>query len=242
MSSTNIATYVPILSGAANYKRWKDMMHSFLLSQDLTEVLMGGMPSEERKQRRLDRQERYRAAYAAEQTAAQASAAEASISAAGVSIAPPVSVTREPDSDFEIDDEHYTQMDKKVRGFILLRVSEPIFDIISEMERAIQMWEHLAIEYGTNTAATLFGEFKLALETTIPSDQHPGIAIDKIISHLRKLAVEDLIYGVPDFIQAMIILQRLPPSYATAHHIISLHLGLEQVSIAKVKEMIVNHW
>ena len=53
-------------------------------------------------------------------------------------------------------------------------------------------------------------EFKAALETTIPNNADPSLAIDKILAHFGRMAEGKA--KVPVYVQAMVLLAKIPPS------------------------------
>ena len=72
------------------------------------------------------------------------------------------------------------------------------------------MWDHLKKEYGTPGLPVIFSHFKAVLLVIIPMNLHPSPALNDFNSCFDKLKVQEV--DVPEFVCAMIILLKLPPS------------------------------
>ncbi|KAI0351580.1 hypothetical protein OH77DRAFT_1411003, partial [Trametes cingulata] len=102
----------------------------------------------------------------------------------------------------------------RAMGNILLRVSPAIRSKISDKGTALEMWDALKGEYDKSGMSATFSHFRAALNVTIPSSSHPGPAIDQIVEHFGKLEKSNVV--IPEFIKAMIVVSKLPPTYELA--------------------------
>ena len=99
----------------------------------------------------------------------------------------------------------------KALGNLRLRLSTPIAFKVSDFTKAAKVWDFLKDNYGKPGVAAVFTDFKLAMGITVPSDTHPGPAINNMIMYFDRVMASDI--EIPDFIQAMIIISKLPPRY-----------------------------
>jgi len=74
------------------------------------------------------------------------------------------------------------------------------------MESATLLWGEIKEKYGKPGLGQAFIEFKAAMNTSIPPNQDPAPALDKIMMHFTRLTDYDL--HVPSSIQSMILLAK----------------------------------
>ena len=138
----------------------------------------------------------------------------------------------------------YNSENNKAMGNIRLRVTSTIRESkLKSLDTAKKMWDTLKTAYGQPGLATVYKEFRAALETEIPSNTHPQPALDKMQAHFDRLT--DLECSFPAYVEAMILLSKLPPSMDALAHIInqaSSSDGVKELKPDNVRRMIVLHW
>ncbi|KIJ18217.1 hypothetical protein PAXINDRAFT_9301 [Paxillus involutus ATCC 200175] len=103
---------------------------------------------------------------------------------------------------------NWKQDDTKVLGYLILRIQENIHVKHNALDTAKALWDALSTEYGTQGISATYGEFKVMLDTPIPSNQHPTSAFNKINAHFTCLKKAD--FETLSKVQAMILLSKLP--------------------------------
>ena len=89
-------------------------------------------------------------------------------------------------------------------GNICLRLHHTISFKVQNLTWAMELWNELKDAYGQPGVAGVYMEFKAALETTIPNNADPSLAIDKILAHFGRMAEGKA--PVPAYVQAMVLL------------------------------------
>ncbi|THU98722.1 hypothetical protein K435DRAFT_856368 [Dendrothele bispora CBS 962.96] len=102
----------------------------------------------------------------------------------------------------------------KAMGNICLRVSPLVKSQIAGKDTVFKMWDTLKETYSKPGVAAVFTEFKKAVDLHIPADKHPPPFIDKIIMCFTCIAAYSTKTEVPAFIQAMLIISKLPDRYS----------------------------
>ena len=102
----------------------------------------------------------------------------------------------------------------KVARNIVLHVSDAIHVKISKLRTTKEIWELLQTEYGTLGVTVAFLLFKSVLDLHIPSDQHPGKALNQLQMFLIEL--KDAKFKLPTKIQIMLLLTKLSPNMEVA--------------------------
>ena len=95
-------------------------------------------------------------------------------------------------------------------GNMRLRLHHTISFKFQNLTWATELWNKLNDAYGQPGVAGVYMEFKGALETTIPNNADPSLAIDKILAHFGRMAEGKA--SVPAYVQAMVLLAKIPPS------------------------------
>ena len=138
--------------------------------------------------------------------------------------------------------EKWEEADSRAKGCIKLRVHFTIANQIKSLETAKVMWNMLVKTYGKPGPTMAFVELKRALNIQIPENADPSPAINALVSHFGRL--QEMNFLVPNKIQVLILLARLPPSM---DHIIQNAntrnmKDWETVDIASVRPNILLAW
>ena len=126
-------------------------------------------------------------------------------------------------------------------GNMRLRLHHTISFKFQNLTWATELWHALKDAYGQPGVAGVYMEFKAALETTIPNNADPSLAIDKILTHFRRM--EEGKASVPSYIQAMILLAKIPPAMESLAQL--FHQSEEDVSkidTPKIRRAILLAW
>jgi hypothetical protein len=124
----------------------------------------------------------------------------------------------------------------KALGNIFLRLSPDIQAKHKTEEDAGALYQAIEEEYGKPGVMGVYSEFKSALDIQIPANADPIPAIDKILAHFGRLAEAQA--EIPDFIKAMMILTRMPPSYDYLAQIICQADNIDNVNVAELRKMV----
>jgi len=103
------------------------------------------------------------------------------------------------------------EKNSKALGNIRLRLAYNIGYQYNEVEEAKVLWDALSLKYGKPGLSKAFVEFKGAINTTIPNNADPSIALDKMLTHFIRL--KQIGFEIPDKVQVMMILAKAPPSF-----------------------------
>src|SRR5580692_5502245 len=108
---------------------------------------------------------------------------------------------------------------EKALGNIRLRINYNIGYQFNAIETPTDLWETLHQKYGTPGANRAYTEFKLMMDTVIPTGSDPGPALDKILAHF--VTLKEMKWVIPDNILAMMILSRAPSNYESTVQLLS---------------------
>jgi hypothetical protein len=104
--------------------------------------------------------------------------------------------------------EDWDKDDERVMGYIRLRVSPDIAQLIKGKNSAKQMWDSLKEGHSRQTLANAYIEFKSILNTRIPEDQSPGPALAKIQAHIERLS--NFHVDLDNYIYLMLLVNKTP--------------------------------
>ena len=126
-------------------------------------------------------------------------------------------------------------------GNMRLRLHHTISFKFQEITWATQLWNELKDAYGQPGVAGVYMELKAALDTTIPNNADPSLAIDKILAHFRRMAEGKA--SVPAYLQAMILLAKIPPSMESlAQLFCQSEDKVEAIDTPKIRRAILLAW
>ncbi|KIJ58481.1 hypothetical protein HYDPIDRAFT_34142 [Hydnomerulius pinastri MD-312] len=117
-------------------------------------------------------------------------------------------LSTEPDNSGAVND--WNADNAAATGNIRLRLAPAVRVKASRASSASYLFSALKAEYGKPGIATTYAEFKSLLDITIPSNSHPGPAMDKVQAHFARL--KDVKFEISGKVQAMILMAKLPPT------------------------------
>jgi len=86
---------------------------------------------------------------------------------------------------WEAKSEKWDETNMKALGNIRLRLHHSISFKYKEVLIAGTLWERLKDSYGSPGILSIYAEFKQVIETKIPDNSDPSLAIDKFTAHFR---------------------------------------------------------
>ncbi|THV04532.1 hypothetical protein K435DRAFT_850792 [Dendrothele bispora CBS 962.96] len=123
---------------------------------------------------------------------------------------------------------------------------------IQDATGAKEMYDVLKGQYGKPGIAAVFTDFKCAIDYHIPNNKHPAAAIDNIIMFLTRIAANSPSTGttttsmaVPKFIQAMLIVSKLPDRYSYVVQTVAqtpMDEIITKLTLEHIREAAVHAW
>jgi oligoendopeptidase F len=104
--------------------------------------------------------------------------------------------------------EDWDKDNERVMGYIRLRVSPDVAQLIKGKTSAKQMWDSLKEGHSRQTLANAYVEFKGILDTRIPEDQSPSPALAKIQAHVERLS--NFHVNLDNYIYLMLLVNKTP--------------------------------
>jgi hypothetical protein len=104
--------------------------------------------------------------------------------------------------------EDWDKDNERVMGYIRLRVSPDVAQLVKGKNSAKEMWDSLKEGHSRQTLANAYVEFKGILNTRIPDDQNPTAALAKIQAHVERLS--DFHVDLDDYIYLMLLVNKTP--------------------------------
>lgn len=185
--SNTLTSIVPVLSGS-NAAEWFIKMESYLQAIDSWTAIEKARPGTVLKEAIPER---------------PATANKPSV--------PAVAAVIEPGGDDE--KKAWDKSNQTALGSIRLRISTDALIRWKSKATAKELWDALKKEYDTPGIARVYLEFKNAMDVQIPANSHPRSAMDKLDGHFEVLTANGV--NVPGYLQAMILLAKIPSVYDT---------------------------
>lgn len=143
----------------------------------------------------------------------------------------------------DADKSYYRQWKEdnlRAMGNIRLRCSPAIAQQIKGKTTAKEIYETLKSEFDKTGMASIFAEFKAALDISIPASQSPVLAIQKLNEHFERLKE----YGVTllDFIHGMLLVAKAPSYADLIVQTTSQMDDVKKIKPKKLGQMISNAW
>ena len=128
----------------------------------------------------------------------------------------------------------------KARGNIMLRLHSVVAQKYYASEVTLTIWEGITAEYGKPGITAIFQEFTGAMNTSIPRNSDPSLAIEKICSHFMRMATSSC--TLPEHLKVMILISKMPPSMTALIQLICQTDDVEKLDVDKIKRMIIMNW
>ena len=148
--------------------------------------------------------------------------------------------TVQPVSSNEDDIEDWRDTNDQALGNIFLRLAPAIQHRFREETIAGFLWTKLEKAYGKPGVSVMYLEFKSAIETTIPEHGNPTQALDKMMLHFGRL--RDFSLEIPEHLQTMIVLSKLPSAYDSLTQILSQADDPLEFTFEKIQRAVILAW
>ena len=140
----------------------------------------------------------------------------------------------------EDDIEDWRDTNDQALGNVFLRLAPAIQHRFREETNAGSLWRKLEKAYGKPGISVMYLEFKSAIETTIPEHGNPTQALDKMMLHFGRL--RDFNLEIPEHLQTMIILSKLPSAYDSLTQILSQADDPAEFTFEKLQRAVILAW
>jgi hypothetical protein len=145
----------------------------------------------------------------------------------------------ESTNDAEI--EKWEDTNSKAVGCMRLRLHPSISYKHNALEKAGELWETLKEEYGAPGKSAIYLEFKTVLETPLPSNSDPCLVVDMFSERFGRMAEAQ--YPVPEYLQCMIVLSKIPSNMGVLAQQLSLSTkGPEDMKMADLRKLLAMTW
>jgi hypothetical protein len=104
--------------------------------------------------------------------------------------------------------EDWDQDNERVMGYIRLRVSPDVAQLVKGKDTAKEMWDSLKEGHSRQTLANAYVKFKGILDTRLPKDQSPANALAKIQAHIERLS--EFHVNLDNYIYLMLLVNKTP--------------------------------
>jgi hypothetical protein len=128
----------------------------------------------------------------------------------------------------------WDQDNERVMGYIHLRVSPDVAQLVKGKDTAKEMWDSLKEGHLRQTLANAYVEFKGILDTRIPEDQSPAPALAKIQAHLERLA--EFHVKLDDYIYLMLMVNKTPGYAQTQASILVMSQEMVDTSLSSTPD------
>jgi len=136
--------------------------------------------------------------------------------------------------------EKWDETNVKALGNIRLRLHHSITFKFKEEMVAGTLWDKLKDAYGNPGILNIYTEFKQAIETKIPDNSDPSLAIDKFTTHFGQLAENGVV--VEEHLQGMMLLSKLPSSMEAVAQLMCQESNIKKITPFVVQRAILMSW
>ena len=142
--------------------------------------------------------------------------------------------------------EEWDSANMKAIGAMRIKLVPSITNTVKAMATAKEVWNHLAEKYGKPGIAAIYANFKEALDIKVPAEGNPLKAFDQFVMHFERLAANAA--PVPEYIQAMILMAKLPSVYDPLVTLLNLDSGdptttpkITGLTLASIRTLLKSH-
>ena len=211
-SSNSLLSEIPLLDGA-NYRRWERAMKAFLQTKELFKYL--------------------RATYVEPLPLTEAETIQDNNDAT-----PEATITllqRKVDlhAEWEDNNEH-------ILGYITLKISAPIQQIMANITNARTLWNNLATNHGMTRSASIFMDFQAVTDWKFNDRKDPQTSINELLAHIDHLTADGL--TLLNNIVAMIFLKAVPRNWDNFASMILATTAAKHLTTARITPLIQEEW
>jgi len=226
--SSNLLNSIPSLEGTTNYKQWQPLMRSFLMVQGLWIWMNKVRPLLARSK------------LVTTIVPAVPPNEDGSGGSKETTITTSQTLTDEEFTKLEEKVDEWEENNAKALGSITLRLHSSIAYQVREVDDASELWKDLESRYGKPSPAAAYIEFKKVLNTRIPNNADPSLAIDEMCAHLGRLAQME--FEIPPKIGVLLLMAKLPPSMENIAQELNRDDDFGDTTFEEVRRMILLSW
>ena len=211
-SSNTLLSEIPLLDGS-NYRQWERAMKAFLQTKELFKYLRDTFVEP------LPLTEVELIQYNSDATP------EATIAL----------LQRKVDLHVEWEDNN-----ECILGYITLKISAPIQQIMANITNARTLWNNLATNYSTTRSAGIFMDFQAVTDWKFNDRKDPQTSINELLARINHLTADGL--TLPNNIQAMILLKAVLRNWDNFAGMILATTAASDLTTARITPLIQEEW
>jgi hypothetical protein len=129
---------------------------------------------------------------------------------------------------------------KKILGYINLKVTASIQQITSSHTYARTLWNLLATNYGTTRSAGLFIDFQSVTDWKFDDRKDPNNSINELLAHINRLKSKGV--ALPANVCAMILLKAVPRNWDNFTSMILATTPADGLTVQAIIPLITEEW
>ena len=211
-SSNTLPSEIPLLDGS-NYRQWERAMKAFLQTKELFKLL--------------------RDTYTELLPLTEVELIQYNLDAT-----PEATITllqRKVDLHVEWEDNN-----EHILGYITLKISAPIQQIMANIINARTLWNNLATNYSTTRSAGIFMDFQAVTDWKFNDRKDPQTSINELLACINHLIADGL--TLPNNIQAMILLKAVPRNWDNFAGMILATTAASDLTTTRITPLIQEEW
>ena len=129
---------------------------------------------------------------------------------------------------------------ERILGYITLKISAPIQQIMANVTNARTLWNNLATNYGMTRSAGIFMDFQAVTDWKFDDRKDPQTSINELLARINRLTADGL--TLPNNIQAMILLKAVPRNWDNFAGMILATTAASDLTTARITPLIQEEW
>ena len=127
-----------------------------------------------------------------------------------------------------------------ILGYITLKISAPIQQIMANITNARTLWNNLATNYGTTRSAGIFMDFQAVTDWKFNNRKDLQTSINELLACINCLTADGL--TLPNNIQAMILLKAVPRNWDNFAGMILATTAASDLTTTRITPLIQEEW
>ena len=127
-----------------------------------------------------------------------------------------------------------------ILGYINLKISASIQQIMTNVTNARTLWNNLATNYGMTRLASIFMDFQAVTDWKFDDRKDPQTSINKLLAHIGHLTADGL--TLPNNIAAMILLKAVPRNWDNFASMILATTAAADLTTTRITPLIQEEW
>ena len=129
---------------------------------------------------------------------------------------------------------------ERILGYITLKISAPIQQIMANVMNARTLCNNLATNYGMTRSAGIFMDFQAVTDWKFDDRKDPQTSINELLARINHLTADGL--TLPNNIQAMILLKAIPRNWDNFAGMILATTAASDLTTAHITPLIQEEW